>query len=51
MSNKTITIENFEELTAKMKTMEFSVEWKVSSDIGPDWIGSYSYSLNFTYKP
>ncbi len=41
MSNKTITIDNFEELTAKMKTMEFSVEWRVTSDIGPDWVGSY----------
>jgi len=56
MSNKTITIENFEELITKMKAMEFSVEWRVTSDIGPDWIGSYrtidfylnDYTLNET---
>jgi hypothetical protein len=40
MDNNNITIENFEELKVKMQTMEFCVEWRVSPDIGPDWIGS-----------
>jgi len=40
MSDNSIIIESFEELSNKMKIMEFSVQWTVTSDIGPDWIGS-----------
>lgn len=40
MHNNNITIESFEELNTKIKTMEFSVKWVITSDIGPDWIGS-----------
>ncbi|WP_196890101.1 hypothetical protein [Aureivirga sp. CE67] len=34
-------IENKETLLKIMKTEDFYVEWIVTSDIGPDWIGSY----------
>ncbi len=40
MNEKTIIIESFEELIDKMESMEFYVEWEVTSDIGPSWIGS-----------
>jgi hypothetical protein len=29
-----------EELKQELKTKKLSVKWKVSSDIGPEWIGS-----------
>ena len=40
MEIKTIAIENLQELIAKMKTMEFAVEWTISPEFGPDGIGS-----------
>jgi len=46
MSDKVIEVESFEKLKHKMKTMEFSVQWMVTSDIGPDWIGS-SRTIDF----
>lgn len=41
MEATTISIESFEELCDKMTSMEFYVNWCVTSEIGPDWIGSY----------
>lgn len=46
MSDSTIHIPNTELLFDKMKTMEFYVEWTVTSDIGPSWIGS-SRTIDF----
>ena len=28
------------ELKQELKTKKLSVKWQISSDIGPDWIGS-----------
>lgn len=46
MDESIITIEDFESLIEKINTKEFWVKWKVSSDIGPDWIGSVR-TINF----
>lgn len=40
MSDKFIKIEKFDKLKSLMKSMDFFVKWIVTSDIGPDWIGS-----------
>ena len=41
MNPETISIQSYEELLEKMKSQEFSVSWRVTSDVGPDWIGSW----------
>ena len=46
MNNSTISIKDFKDLILKMKAMEFSVQWRVTSDIGPEWIGS-SKTIDF----
>lgn len=40
MSEKGIKIESFEELHVKMQTMEFFVEWRVTSEFGPETMWS-----------
>ena len=46
MKDKTITVESFQALKNNMKSMGFSVKWKVTSEIGPGWIGS-SRNIDF----
>lgn len=46
MNESFIDINNSRELHQKMKSMDFFVEWRVTSDIGPDWIGSFR-EINF----
>lgn len=40
MSNRSISIATVQELIREMKRADFSVEWTVTSEIGPEWIGS-----------
>ncbi len=40
MSNRSISIATVQELIREMKRADFSVEWTVTSEFGPEWIGS-----------
>ena len=41
LKKESVLIENLETLLQMMNTFELSVEWTISSNIGPGWIGSH----------